>query len=97
MFVMKANKTVTNSDKQNYGLTYSGTYGTRIEDKDISLGIADVYKIHAVYESLDDNDPVLPSITLVEAAFFETGTIVTGKTSKARARVVDFNSSTFKT
>ena len=96
MFVMKANKTVTNSDKIKYGLTYSGTYGTRIEDKDISLGIADVYKIHAVYESLDDNDPVLPSITLVEAAFFETGTIVTGKTSKARARVVDFNSSTLK-
>ena len=96
MFVMKANKTVTNSDKIKYGLTYSGTYGTRIEDRDISLGIADVYKIHAVYESLDDNDPVLPSITLVEAAFFETGTIVTGKTSKARARVVDFNSSTLK-
>ena len=54
------------------------------------------YKIHAVYESLDDNDPVLPSITLVEPTFFATGTIVTGKTSKARARVVDFNSSTLK-
>ena len=96
MFVLKANKTVQNLDKQQYGLAYSDLYGTRIEDRDISLGIADVYKIHAVYESLDDNDPVLPSITLVEPTFFATGSIITGKTSKARARVVDFNSSTLK-
>ena len=96
MFVLKANKTINNLDKQNYGLAYSGLYGTRIQDRDISLGLADAYKIHAVYESLDDNDPVIPSITLVEPTFFATGTIVTGKTSKARARVVDFNSSSLK-
>ena len=96
MFVMKANKTIENLDRQKYGLAYSDVYGTRIEDRDLSLGISDVYKIHAVYESLDDNDPVIPSITLVEPTFFATGSIVTGKTSKARARVVDFNSSTLK-
>ena len=96
MFVLKVNQTVSNLDKQNYGLTYSGVYGTRIEDVDLSLGITDVFNIHAVYESLDDADPILPSITLVEPTFFETKSIVTGKTSGARARVVDFNSSTLK-
>ena len=41
MFVLKANKTINNLDKQNYGLAYSGLYGTRIQDRDISLGLAD--------------------------------------------------------
>ena len=96
MFVLKVNKTVENLDKQNYNLVFSGLYGTRIEDRDISLGLVDAYKIHAIYESLDDNDPVIPSVTLVEPAFFATGTVITGRTSQARARVVDFNSSTLK-
>ena len=92
MFVMKVNKTISNLDKQNYGLTYSNLYGTRIQDKDLSLGLVDAYRLHAVYESSDDNDPVLPSVVIVEPVFFATGTIVTGKTSKARAKVVDFAS-----
>ena len=96
MFVLKVNKTTLNLDKQNYNLAYSTLYGTRVQDQDISLGLTDAYKVHAVYESLDDSDPVIPSITLVEPTFFATGTVVTGATSKARARVVDFNSSTLK-
>ena len=76
-------------------ISYSNLFGTRIEDqRRISLGTIDAYKVHAVYESLDDEDPVIPSVTLVEPVFFATGTVVTGKTSNARARVVDFNSST---
>ena len=96
MFVLKVNKTIENLDKQNFGLLYSNLYGTRVQDRDISLGLVDSYRLHAVYESLDDSDPVLPSITLVEPTFFATGSIVTGRTSKARARVVNFNSSTLK-
>ena len=96
MFIMKVGNTLNNIDKPKYNLAYSNIYGTRIEDKDISLGLADAYTLHAVYESDNDNDPVIPSITLVEPTFFATGTIVTGKTSKARARVVDFNSSSLK-
>ncbi|MEC8552581.1 MAG: hypothetical protein VXY93_18955, partial [Pseudomonadota bacterium] len=87
MFVLKVNKTTQDLDKQNYNLTYSNLYGTRIQDRDISLGLVDCYRLHAVYESLDDNDPVIPSVTLVEPTFFATGTIVTGRTSKARAKV----------
>ena len=96
MFVMKVQNTLYNNDKQNYNLTYSTLYGTRIEDQEISLGLVDAYKIHAVYESLDNDEPVLPSITLVEPTFFEIGSVVTGRTSGARARVVDFNSSNLK-
>ena len=96
MFVLKVNKTVENLDKQNYSLVYSNLYGTRIQDKELSLGLTDCYRLHAVYESNDNNDPVIPSATLVEPVFFATGTIVTGRTSKARAKVVDFSSGSLK-
>ncbi len=96
MFVLKTNKTIENLDKQNYGLVYSNLYGTRVQDRDISLGLVDCYRLHAVYESLDDNDPIIPSVTLVEPTFFATGTIVTGRTSGARAKVVAFSSGTLK-
>ena len=96
MFIMKVNKTTQDLDKQNYNLSYLNIYGTRIEDRELSLGLKDAYQLHAVYESLDDNDPVIPSITLVEPKFFAVGTIVTGKTSKARAKVVEFASATLK-
>ena len=88
---MKVNKTINNLDKQNYNLSYLNIYGTRIEDKEISLGVTDAYKVHAIYESLDNNDPVVPSVTLVEPVFFANGTIIKGRTSNARARVVDFD------
>ena len=91
MFVLKVNKTIENLDKQNFGLLYSNLYGTRVQDRDISLGLVDSYRLHAVYESLDDNDPIIPSVTLVEPTFFATGSIVTGRTSKARAKVVAFS------
>ena len=57
-------------------------------------GITDVYKLHAVYESTDDSVPRVPSCILVESTFFATGSIINGSISGARARVVDFNSST---
>ena len=96
MFVIKVNKTIENLDKQNYGLVYSNLYGTRVQDRDLSLGLVDSYRLHAVYESLDDNDPVIPRVTLVEPTFFATGSIVTGRTSKARAKVVAFQFRYFK-
>ncbi|NHK40110.1 hypothetical protein, partial [Thermus thermophilus] len=96
MFVLKVTNTTANLDKQNYNLTYSNLYGTRIEDKELSLGLTDSYRLHAVYESNDDDDPVLPSVILVEPVFFANGTIVTGRTSKSRAKVVDFASGSLK-
>ena len=96
MFVLKVNKTIQDLDSPKYNLAYDRIYGTRIEDQDISLGVTDAYRLHAIYESDDDDDPVIPSITLVEPTFFATGSTVIGRTSKAQARVVDFSSSDLK-
>ena len=96
MGVWKVIRTLKSSDQIQYGLSYTNIYGIRIEDKEISLGKTDVYKLRAVYESIDDSDAIIPYITLVESSFFATGSLITGKTSGAKAFVVDFNSSTLK-
>ena len=96
MWCHKVVRTIEDRDRQLYGLAYSNIFGTRIEDSEISLGVVDAYKIHAIYESDDENDPIVPSVTLVEPVFFATGSVVTGSTSNATGRVIDFNSSTLK-
>ena len=96
MAIWKVGKTYKQSDQIQYGLTYSNIYGIRIEDKEISLGVSDVFKLRAVYESVDGSDAVIPYITLVESSFFATGSLITGKTSGAKAFVVDFNSGNLK-
>ena len=96
MWCHKVVRTIEDRDKQLYGLAYSNIFGTRIEDDEISLGVVDAYKIHAIYESDDESDPVVPSVTLVEPIFFANGSVVTGSTSNATGRVIDFNSSNLK-
>ena len=96
MQILEVTKTNNNTDAPLFGLSYSRLPGTRIEDREISFGKTDVYEIHAVYESKDDNAAKIPFVTLVESAFFANGTLIVGKTSGARARVVDFTSSTLK-
>ena len=45
------------------GLTQTTAgYGHRLEDKQISLGCPDVFKLKAVYESADDADPEIPNL-----------------------------------
>jgi len=48
----------------NDGLTFSRVYGTRIQDRKISLNVADAVELLAVFESNDASDPDLPSLTL---------------------------------
>jgi len=96
MRVMKVVRTRNNTDVQNYGLTYGNLYGTRIEDEEISFALNDVYKLHAVYESEDDGDAQVPYVILTENVFFDPGSIVVGRTSGARARVVSFNSNNLR-
>ena len=96
MQALKVYKTNDNVDVQQTGLVYSSLYGTRVQDGDISLGINDVYKIHAIYESYDENDASPPYLTLTESVFFGTGKLVVGKTSGARGRVISFQNTTQK-
>jgi hypothetical protein len=49
----------------NDGLTYGNyPYGTRVQDETISLNYPDVINVLAIYESLDQNDPTAPLMTL---------------------------------
>jgi len=91
MEVLKVERTSISSDAPKYGLSYGSLYGTRIEDDEISMGSSDVYKIHAVYESTDDSSAVIPYCIMQDATIFKKGTIIEGLTSKAKARVVNFN------
>tara|TARA_B100002019_G_scaffold285718_1_gene295106 strand:+ start:108 stop:7211 length:7104 start_codon:yes stop_codon:yes gene_type:complete len=44
------------------GLTFSAFYGTRVEDREISLNMPDVCKVIAIYESLDDASVTLDNL-----------------------------------
>ena len=87
MKVLKVDKTFGSAVN---GLTQSTVgYGHRIGDTRISLGTGDVYKLKAVLESQDSNDPVIPNFTqtnLVGALAVDE--VITGDSSGSRARVV---------
>ena len=77
-------------------LVHNGTagtekYGTSGHHKDVSLGVADVHKLWAVFDSEDATaDPVLPQWTITGASGnFTQGELITGGTSGAKARVVN--------
>ena len=95
---LKVIKTLRNTDNTalQQRLQYSTLFGTRVEDRQISFGLNDVYKIHAIYESLDDNDASPPYVTLTESTFFATGTLIVGKTSGARGRVISFTNTNLR-
>ena len=89
-------RTRINNDQPKYGLSYGNLYGTRIEDEEISFALNDVYNIHAVYESENDSDASPPYIVLTESTFFDNGSVVIGRTSGARGRVIQFINSTLR-
>ena len=79
------------------GLTF-GTYpfGTRVQDKEISLNFPDIVKIHAIYESSTTADPQADKMTLTAiknlsatTAEMVIGEFITGQTSGAIAIVAD--------
>ena len=57
-------KTNSSSNTIGTGLTYSGVYGSRIEDSVISLNVPEVESVIGIYESSDANDPILPSFNV---------------------------------
>jgi len=75
---------------------YNGFYGTAIQDKDISLGVADVFKIHGIYEGVGGSDPLPASATFtVSSGSFSVHEIVKGQTSGARAKLITSGGSTY--
>ena len=96
MKALKVFKTTEDVEEQPTGLTYSALYGTRVEDLDISFGVNDVYNVHAIYESFDDNDASSPYVVLTESVFFAASTLIIGRTSGARGRVITFSNADLK-
>ena len=47
------------------GLTSSSVYGTRVQDREISLNLPDVVRVLGIYESNTTGDANLPSISPV--------------------------------
>jgi len=80
----------------NDGLTYSNVYGTRVQDREISLNVPDVVRFLAIYESEDKNDPILPNLALTgftgpsnNNSDYVIGEIITGKSSGAVGLIVN--------
>ncbi len=65
-------------------------YGTRISDEEISLKFPDVYKIHAIHESLDDgavaNETLFDLVVLNDASQIVNGDII--ETGTIRFKVI---------
>ena len=88
MKVLKVDKSVANV--ANSGLTQvTAGFGTRVEDTSISLGVADVFKIKAIYESKNSGDPVIPNFRYTNLiGNLAVDDVIEGDTSGSRARIV---------
>lgn len=75
----------------NDGVGGTAEYGTSAHHKDISLGVADIHKLWAIYDSEDSaTDPVLPQWTITgSTGIFTKGELITGEISGAKARIVN--------
>jgi len=72
--------------------SYTGVYGTSFRDKELTLGVADVHKIHGIYEGVGGT-PTTPNATLgSESKSFTIHETLVGQTSNARAVLIDYNS-----
>ena len=82
----------------NDGLTYNSVYGLRIQDKEISIGKAEILRVHAVFESDDNNDPNIPTLTLtnINGSLLNAaqGDLIEGSSSYAIGRVISTTATT---
>ena len=78
------------------GLTPSEVFGLRVQDREISLGVPDVVRVTAVFESSGSGAPTVPTLTL--ASFngptgnnsdLVIGEVGVGKSSGASALILD--------
>ena len=97
--INKSNKTQSGTGlmKLNDGLTYDTTYGDRVQDRRISLGVCDVAYVLAVLESSTTSDPQFPvlQLTNLNSNILNAlqGEAIIGKSSGASAIFVATNGS----
>src|SRR6056300_1672971 len=75
----------------NDGIAGGVEYGTSAHHKDVSLGVADIHKLYAIYDSEDSSaNPSLPQWTITGASgSFTKGELITGATSGAIGRIIN--------
>lgn len=82
----------------NDGLTYSSLYGTRVQDKEISLNVPDVESVIDIIESSTSSSPTLPYLIFINLNSTISNTIkgekLVGETSKAIAQLVSVDAGT---
>ena len=67
-------------------------YGTCYDNKDISLGVADAFKVRGIYEGIGGSTPLPPSAILsVASGTPQSDEIIIGQTTGARARIIKYN------
>ena len=75
-----------------FGMTQNDYYGLRVDDEEISLNVADVESINAVYESLDSGAPVLDVLGFVNGLALDInaikGELILGTSSGTVAKLV---------
>ena len=78
--------------------TQSDFYGTRIQDREISLNVPDVTEVVAVYESLGTSIPSLDALSFPAGSSLDTESIlgekIRGRSSNAVAQIVTRSSAT---
>ena len=79
-------------DGSAYGMTVNAFYGLRVDDEEVSLNVADVNRVAAVYESLDDGAPTLDVLGFVSGLDLDTNTVkgevLRGEVSGAIAQLI---------
>jgi len=95
---IQISKTAETRNKNVSGLSTNQYYGLRVEDEEISLSVPDVYKVIAIYESLDSSSPILDKLTFSSGLNLDTNSIlgekIIGSTSGAVGQIVTRSSST---
>ena len=71
----------------NDGLTYGNyPYGTRVQDSDISLNVADLIKVHGIFESVNTSEASAPTIILsaLSGSTGKTSDLIVGEKIKGK-------------
>ena len=58
------------------GLTFDRRYGLRVQDEEISLNYPDAVKVLAILESLDENDPILDTLSFSDTVDVNNNAII---------------------
>ena len=75
--------------------TANSVYGTNLNDKQITLGVPDIYRLNAIYESQESGvSATPPKLTIASGFSGNPGDRIVGSSSKAVGRIIKFSGTT---